>query len=102
MARRLRLAAVEAGLVVPVSCSEACAVTATLTAPAKLAKRLRLGRGRIAARGSAQLERAARTFAFVRFPKAVKRRVWRMRSARFTLRVEVVDRAGTRRARSGA
>jgi hypothetical protein len=94
LGRRLRFAAVEAGLVVPVRCSEACAVTATLTAGGKLAKRLRLGRSRAAARGSAQLERAAGTFAFVRFPKSVQRRVWRLRSARFSLRIVAVDRAG--------
>jgi hypothetical protein len=92
--RRLRLATVEAGLVVPVRCSEACAVTATLTARGALRKRLKLPRSGVAARGAAQLERAARTYAFVRFPKAVKRRVWRRGKTALTLRVVAVDRAG--------
>jgi Ca2+-binding RTX toxin-like protein len=94
--RRLKLAVVEAGLVVPVRCSEGCAVTATLTAGRKLARKLKLPRSGIAARGTAQLERAARTYAFVRFSKAAKRRVWRRKSTKLTLRVVAVDRAGNR------
>jgi hypothetical protein len=92
--RRLRLATIEAGLVVPIRCSEACAVTARLTAGKALGRRLRLPRSGVVARGSAQVERAARTYAFVRFPKGVERRVFRRGRTRLTLRVTAVDRAG--------
>jgi hypothetical protein len=88
VARRQRLAAVEGGLVVRVRCSEACAVTATLAA--------RKPRLPAAGSGSAQVERAASTYAFVRFSKAARRRLWRRASTRLTLRLEAVDRAGNR------
>lgn len=74
-------------------CSEACVATTRLVAARKLARSLHL-RGGVAARDTASLEKAARTFAFVRFSKAVKRRVWRRKSTRLSLHVEVVDRAG--------
>jgi hypothetical protein len=85
--RRQRLATVEAGLVVRVACSEACAVTATLT---PRGSRTRAGTG------SAQVERAASTYAFVRFSKAARRRLWRRSLTRLTLRTEAVDRSGNK------
>lgn len=97
MARRLRFATVEEGLVVGLRCSEACTATVRLHADRPTARRLRLPRSRVAASGTAQVERAAGTYAFVRFPRAVERRAWRLRKLRLTLRVEVVDRAGNRR-----
>ncbi len=57
---------------------------------------LRLARDRVAAVGTARVEEAASTYAFVRFPRAVKRRAWRLRTLRLTLRAVVVDRAGRR------
>jgi hypothetical protein len=97
VARRLRLRTVEAGLVVRVHCSEACAATATLVADKRTARKLGLPASRIAARDAAQVSSAAATYAFLRFPKAVKRRVWSRPLTRLTLHVEAVDRAGNRR-----
>ena len=94
---RHRLRAVEAGLVIGLRCSEACAATATLVADRRTARRLRLPASRVAARDAAQVAGAASTYAFLRFPRAVKRRVWSRRVTRLTLRVEAVDRAGNRR-----
>jgi hypothetical protein len=96
VARRLRFATVEDGLVVRLRCSEACAASVRLLADRRTARRLRLPRSRVVAAGTAQVERAASTYAFVRFPRAVKRRAWRLRKLRLTLRAEVVDRAGNR------
>ena len=96
VARRLRFATVEDGLVVRLRCSEACTANVRLHAARRLARRLRLPRDRIAAAGSAHVEQAASTYAFVRFPRAVERRAWRLRQLHLTLRVEVVDRAGNR------
>ena len=95
--RRQRLAAVASGLVVGLRCSEACALTATLTAAGRLARTLRLPRGGVAARGVAQLESAGRTYAFVRFSKKVERRVWQRSRTQLVLRVTAVDRAGNGR-----
>ena len=67
-----RLATIEAGLVVRMRCSEACAVTVDASPPAvTLRKQLKLPRGRVAARGSAQLERAARHVRVRAVPQAV-------------------------------
>ena len=96
VARRLRFATVEDGLVVGLRCSEACAATVRLHAGARVARRLHLGRNRVAAVGTARVEDAASTYAFVRFPRAVKRRAWRLRTLRLTLRATVVDRSGKR------
>jgi hypothetical protein len=96
IARRLRFATVEDGLVVRLRCSEACAATVRLHAGRRIARRLRLARDRVAAVGTARVEEAASTYAFVRFPRAVKRRAWRLRTLRLTLRAVVVDRAGRR------
>ena len=95
--RRVRLSGIEAGLVVKLRCSEACAATARLMADRRTARSLRLGSSRIAARGTAQVADSAVTYAFLRFPRAVKRRVWNRPVTRLTLRVEAVDRAGNRR-----
>jgi hypothetical protein len=93
---RHRLASIEGGLVVRVRCSEACAATLTLRANRRVARRLRLPGSRVAAKGTAQVEREASTYAFVRFSRKVKRRVWRQRSTRLTLHAEAIDRAGNR------
>lgn len=98
VAGRHRLRAVEAGLVVKLRCSEACAATATLIADRRTARKLGLPRSRVAGEGVAEVARAATTYAFVRLPAKVKRRVWKRPVTRLTLRVEAVDRAGNRRA----
>ena len=97
VARRHRLDTIEGGLVVRIRCSEACAVAATLRADRRTARSLRLRSSRIAASGSAEVAEAATTYAFLRFPRAVKRRVWQRSSTRLTLRVVAVDRAGNAR-----
>jgi hypothetical protein len=97
VARRHRLRTIEGGLVVRIRCSEACAVSASLRADRGTARRLGLPKTRIAASGNAEVARAATTYAFLRFPKAVKRRVWRRSSTRLTLQVVAVDRAGNDR-----
>ena len=97
VARRHRLDTIEEGLVVRIRCSEACAVTATLRADRRTARRLRLRSSRIAASGSAEVAQAATTYAFLRFPRAVKQQIWRRASTRLTLRVVAVDRAGNAR-----
>ena len=97
VASRQRLNAVGSGLVVRLRCSEACAATARLVADRQTARKLRLRSSRVAAQDAAQVSGAAATYAFLRFPKAVKRRVWRRPVTRMTLRVEVVDRAGNKR-----
>jgi hypothetical protein len=96
--RRHRLAAVAGGLVVKLRCSEACAAIATLVADRRTARALRLARSRVAATAGAEVAREATTYAFLRFPKTVKRRLWRRPATRLTLRVEAVDRAGNKRA----
>ena len=91
--RRQRLATVEGGLVVRLTCSEACAGTVQLTAGRALARRLGASSAGVLGRGAARLERSASTYAFVRLPKAVKRKIWKRSRTRLTLRAEVVDRA---------
>jgi hypothetical protein len=97
VARRHKLATIENGLAVRLRCSEACAATARLVADRRTARRLRLPRSGVAAKGSAQVSGSATTYAFVRFSRAVKRRIWRRQVTRLTLRVVAVDRANNRR-----
>jgi hypothetical protein len=95
--RRHKLGTIEGGLAVRLRCSEACGATARLVADRRTARRLRLPRSGVAARGSAQVSGSATTYAFVRFSRAVKRRIWRRKVTRLTLRVVAVDRANNRR-----
>lgn len=97
LARRQRLASVEAGVVVRIHCSEACAATASLVADRRTARALRLPRSRIAARATAQLQGEATTYAFPRFSKAVTRRLWRRARTTLQLQIVAVDRAGNKR-----
>ncbi len=89
--RRLRFAAVQAGLVVGVRCSEACAVTAKLRIDRRSARRARLRANAAVAAGSAQVESAASTYAFVRFRRSARRKLWRMARMTGTLQVTAVD-----------
>jgi hypothetical protein len=91
------LAAVAAGLVVRLGCSEACGATAKLGLSRRDARRLRLGRSLIVARGSARLRGAGTTYAFVRFTRRTMRALARGRRVRVTLTAVAVDDAGNRR-----
>jgi Thrombospondin type 3 repeat len=95
--RRHRLGTIEGGLAVKLRCSEACAATARLVADRRTARALRLRRSGVAARGSAQVSGSATTYAFVRFSRAAKRRIWRRKVTRLTLSVTAVDRANNKR-----
>jgi Thrombospondin type 3 repeat len=97
LATRHRLAAVRGGLIVGVRCSEACAVTAELRLDRKSARRAHLRRGVAIARGGAQVERAARTYAFLEFARSVPRKIRRAGRVTGTLQVTAVDRSGNRR-----
>jgi hypothetical protein len=83
-----RFAELGSGLIVRLRCSEACAATAEL---------MLAGRRRVLASGSAQLERAGTTFAFVRFAARARRVLFARSRVRVTLRVTAVDRAENRR-----
>jgi hypothetical protein len=95
--RRQRLAAVRAGLVVRLRCSEACAATVELQVKRAIAKRLGLKGTRIFAGASARLGGKGTTYAFVRFDRRVRRKLFRMRRIPATLSAVAVDRAGNRR-----
>jgi hypothetical protein len=88
----LRFREAEDGLVVRLRCSEACAVKAQLVAVRGRAGTVR--RTAVVARGTAAVETAATTFAFVRFEHAARARLWRLRRTRLTLKVTVTDPAG--------
>jgi hypothetical protein len=94
--RRYRLAEIRAGLVVRLRCSEACASTAELTVSRRDARRLRLGRSRVLAGGSARLGGSGTTYAFVRFRKAARRALARRVRVRATLTATAVDPSGNR------
>lgn len=96
--RRHRMAAIRAGLVVRLRCSEACAATAELALDRRSARRLGLGRLRIVAEGSARLRGAGTTYAFVRFTRAARRVLFKRRAVDATLTAVAVDDAGNRRA----
>jgi hypothetical protein len=95
--RRAAFAELGGGLAATVRCSEACTVKADLRLGARQARRLRLNRVRTVARGSAALAGAGRTYAFLRFDRRAKRRLWRARRVTATLRVIATDAAGNRR-----
>jgi Thrombospondin type 3 repeat len=95
--RRLRLAVYRAGLVVRLRCSEACGATVELEAKRAIARRLGLKRTRIFAGASARLQGKGTTYAFVRFDKRVRRKLFRMRRLPATLTAVAVDGGGNRR-----
>ena len=95
--RRIRLAAAKAGLVVRLRCSEACGATVELHVSRQVARRLGLRRTRIFAGGSARLLGAGTTYAFVRFDRRVRRKLFRMPGVRAELRAVAVDGGGNRR-----
>ena len=99
--RRQRLAAVRAGLVVRVRCSEACGATVELQVKRAVAKRLGLKRTRIFAGASARLQGKGTTYAFVQFDRRVRAKLFRMRRLRSTLTAVAVDPVGNRRSLTG-
>jgi hypothetical protein len=96
------LAEIEDGLVVRLTCSEACLVKASLTVDKALAKRLKLRGTTTVGAGSAQVEAAATTYAFVRFDARVRARLFKQKRAAVTLRVTVTDPSGNTRRVSAA
>jgi hypothetical protein len=58
------------------------------------ARRLRLRGTTVVARGSARVEAAATTYAFVRFDAKVRARIWRRSRTQLTLKLTVTDPAG--------
>ena len=97
IARRQAFDELGGGLVASIRCSEACRITAELRLGAKQARRLRLTRVRTVASGSAMLAAAGRTYAFLRFDRRAKRKLWRTRRTTVQLQVAAVDAAGNRR-----
>ena len=98
--RPTRLAAAKAGLVVRLRCSEACGATVELQVSRRVARRLGLRRTRIFAGGSARLLGAGTTYAFVRFDRRVRRKLFGMPGVRAELMAVAVDGAGNRRSLS--
>jgi hypothetical protein len=92
---RHRTAELGAGLAVPVTCSERCTVSATLTVGARHARRLGL-RGRVLGTGGAELDDAGSTFVFVPLERRVLRRVRGRTPVPAVLRLEIADPAGNR------
>lgn len=82
------------GLRLRVACKGACRVRAELIANRAGAKRLKLGRSRRVASASRRLARAGTASIRVKPSRAVGRRVARLRSARWTLRVRVTPAGG--------
>lgn len=97
VSRRQRLADSGRSLVVRVSCSEACNLSAVVAADSRAARRARLGSTRVVlARGSWSLAGAGRTYVFARWTPTARR----LRSGRrlmAALRLEATDEAGNRR-----
>jgi hypothetical protein len=95
--RRVRLAAYKAGLVVKLRCSEACGATVELLVKRSVARRLGLKRTRVLAGGSARLAGKGTTYAFVRFDKRVRRKLFRMPRLRAQVMAVAVDGGGNAR-----
>jgi hypothetical protein len=100
VARLQRLAAVRAGLVVKLRCSEACGATVELQVRRAVARRLGLRRTRVLATGSVRLQGAGTTYAFVRFDPRVRGKLFGMRRVSSKLTAIAVDGGGNRRSLS--
>jgi hypothetical protein len=87
---------VKAGLIVRLRCSEACGATVNLTVSRKLARQLGLRRTRVLAWGSIRLDGAGTTYAFVRFDRRARRKLFRMDGVRSKLTATAVDNGGNR------
>lgn len=95
--RTQRFEEIAGGLIATVRCSEACTASARLAIPTRRARALRLPRGGVVARGTAQVDAAGTTYAFVRFSPGARRIVFRQRRIAATLTVVARDRAGNAR-----
>jgi hypothetical protein len=91
---RNRLEEVEDGLVVGLSCSEACTTKAQLVVSRAVARRLRLPSTIVAGSPAARVDGAGSTYAFVRFDRAARRRLWKAARSSLTLRIDATDPAG--------
>jgi hypothetical protein len=78
-------------------CSEACGATVELSVHRRLARRLGLRRTTVLGSGSARLQAAGTTYAFVRFDKRARRKLFRMKRLRSNLTAIAADSAGNRR-----
>lgn len=85
------------GLIVQLRCSEACVASAELRIDRRTAQRLRLGSTRRLGRGTAQLDAAGTTYAFLKLARRVRKALGRRPSTRAELRVVTTDRAANRR-----
>jgi hypothetical protein len=90
----VRLAAYRAGLVVKLRCSEACGATVELQVKRSVARRLGLKGTRVLAGGSARLAGKGTTYAFVRFDKRVRRKLFRMPRLHSQVMAVAVDGGG--------
>jgi len=97
VAGRQAFAELGGGLFAAVRCSEACTIRAELRLDVRSARRLRLMRVRTVARGTAAVGAAGSTYAFLRFDRRAKTKLWRARRVQAQLRVAAVDAAGNRR-----
>ena len=91
-ARRQRLAQLGAGMIVRLRCSEACRASAELVVRRADARGLR--DDRVAATGSARLDGAGATFAFVRLERRARRVLRRAGAVHAALVTEVADSSG--------
>ncbi len=89
-----RVAEVSDGVIVRVRCSEACTVKAELTVSRSVARRLKLRRTRVVGTGTAMLEGASTTYAFVRFTRRGRARLFRQPRTLLTLKISATDPAG--------
>ena len=95
--RSVRLTDAGRTLVVRASCSEACDLSAVVSADAGAARRAGLGRSRVTlARGSWSLAAAGRTYVFARWTKTA-RRLRAGRRLRSSLVLSATDAAGNKR-----
>ena len=96
----LSLETLQAGLVVPVTCSEGCVVDAKLVVDAKTARKLKMARTSggpaLLGKGAALIGGKGKTFVFVRFTKGALARVTRAGGVRPRLELTVTDASGNK------
>lgn len=76
------------GLVIQVACPAACTVTAELRVNKRTARKLKLGRSRVLARGRGSARAAGNAKVTLKVVRKAKKRFRRMRSARVTLQTK--------------
>ena len=95
--RSYRVAEAQDALVVRIVCSEACAAKADLVVARTTARRIKLGCSTVVGTGAARFEAAAATYAFVRFDRRARLRIFKQRRTPMTLRFTVADPRNVRR-----